>query len=119
MTAWFYAQGLTQGGTKIPPAPSWPRWRLTRTGGGRDFPLGYIRRPSFQVEAWGSTDAGGDLAALALSEQLEAAILALPGVRSGAVVTASDVMVSARWMPDAQDNDRPRYITDFRLVLHG
>lgn len=109
---------LGAGGTDIPANPSWPRWRLTKIGGSSVYPGGWVEHPRFQIESWGSTDAGGKASALLLARTIEAALWLLPGRHSLGVVSAYVLNLSQRWLPDSADNQRPRYQSDFTITVH-
>lgn len=100
--------------TELPPNASFPRLRLTLTGGtprARTWLMDY----AVTVEAWGTTKTDAfDLlvaAAHALETELDGA-----QVEQG-TVTGCTQDSGVRWAPDPV-SDQPRYLTSFTLTAH-
>lgn len=90
--------------------------QLFRTGGppDPDDTLGYLDRPSVQVNAFGGTKPEAwDLAA----ETVRALSQTPTASHAGAVITAATRILGPLWSPDP-DSDAARYIIGFTFTVH-
>lgn len=99
--------------TELPEEPVLPWLTVTRVGGVPSI-ANYLDAARLEITAWAATKGG----ALALARAAEAAVLALPGPRTGAVVTGVvQVGEGFRWNPD-EESDVPRYTFVVECYLH-
>jgi hypothetical protein len=93
--------------TSLPSSPTFPYVTLLLVSGG-ELARNHLDVVTLQVDAWG-----------VLIRTVRAAMLQMPGVHDGAVVSAVVTLVTPRWNPDdTVEPPKARYTCDMQVVLH-
>jgi hypothetical protein len=100
--------------TSLPSSPTFPYVTLLLVSGG-ELARNHLDVVTLQVDAWGGTREQADV----LIRTVRAAMLQMPGVHDGAVVSAVVTLVTPRWNPDdTVEPPKARYTCDMQVVLH-